>query len=84
MQRNLVCVLLYDKKINLLASDKLETGFRAGKSCTSQLLKLTQHIDYQESMITGTAFVDLSAAYDTMNQTLNPETLQHNARQHTM
>ena len=35
-------------------------------------------------MITGTAFVDLSAAYDTVNQTLNPETLQHNARQHTM
>ena len=63
-----------------------QAGFRPGKSCTSQLLNLIQHIEdgYQESMITGTAFVDLSAAYDTVNHTLNPETLQHNARQHTM
>ena len=42
---------------------KEHTGFRPGKSCTSQLLNLTQHIEdsYQESMITGIAFVDLSA-----------------------
>ena len=55
-------------------------------TCTSQLLNLTHHIKdgYQESMITGTAFVDLSAAYDTGNHTLNPETLQQNAKQHTM
>ena len=36
---------------------KEQAGFRPGKSCTSQLLNLTQHIedDYQESMmITGT------------------------------
>ena len=48
---------------------KEQAGFRPGKSCTSQLLNLTQHIEdgYKESMITGTAFVDLSAAYDTMN-----------------
>ena len=41
-------------------------GFRPGKSCTSQLLNLPQHIEdgYQESMITGTAFVDLSAVYE--------------------
>ena len=40
---------------------KEQAGFRAGKSCTSQLLKLTQHIEdgYQECKITGTAFVDL-------------------------
>ena len=47
---------------------KEQASFRAGKSCTSQLdLNLTQHIDdgYQECKITGTAFVDLSAAYDT-------------------
>ena len=39
------------------------------KSCTSQLLNLTQHIEdgYQRGMITGAAFVDLSAAYDTVN-----------------
>ena len=47
-------------------------NFRPGKSCTSQLLNLTQHIEdgYQENMITGTSFVDLSAEYDTMNHIL--------------
>ena len=47
---------------------KEQAGFRPGKSCTSQLLNLTQHIEdgYQRGMITGTAFVDLSAAYDTV------------------
>ena len=51
---------------------KEQAGFRAGKSCTSQLLNLTQHIEdgYQECKITGTAFVDLSAAYDTVNHGL--------------
>ena len=51
---------------------KEQVGLRPGKSCTSQLLNLTQHIedDYQEIMITGTAFVDLSAAYDTVNHRL--------------
>ena len=46
--------------------------FRPGKSCTSQLLNLTQHIVdcYQENMISGTAFGDLSAAYDTVNHRL--------------
>ena len=49
---------------------KEQAGCRSGKSCTSQLLNLTQHIEdeYEEGMITGTAFVDLSAAYDTVNQ----------------
>ena len=44
----------------------------SGKSCTSQLLNITQHIDdgFEEGMITGTTFVDLSAAYDTVNHTL--------------
>ena len=48
---------------------KEQVGFRPGKSCTSQLLNLTQHIEdgYQRGMITGAAFVDLSAAYDTVN-----------------
>ena len=43
--------------------------FRPGKSCTSQLLKLTQLIEYgyEEGIITGAAFVDLSAAYHTGN-----------------
>ena len=48
---------------------KEQADFRPGKSCTSQLLNLTQHIEdgYQRGMITGVAFVDLSAAYDTVN-----------------
>ena len=51
---------------------KEQAGFRPGKSCTCQLLNLAHHIEdgYQESMITGTAFVDLSAAYDTGNHRL--------------
>ena len=41
---------------------KEQAGFRPGKSCTSQLLNLTQHIEdgYQRGMISG-------AAYDTVN-----------------
>ena len=51
---------------------KEQAGLRSGKSCTSRLLNLTQHIDdgYEEGMITGTAFDDLSAAYDTVNNIL--------------
>ena len=48
---------------------KEQAGFRHGKTCTSQLLNLTQHIEdgYQNGMITGDALLDLSAAYDTVN-----------------
>ena len=48
---------------------KEQAGFRPGKSCTSQLLNLTHHIEdgYQRGMTTGAAFVDMSAAYDTVN-----------------
>ena len=51
---------------------KKQAGFRAGKSCTSQLLNLTQQTEdgYKECKITGTAFVDLSAAYNTVNHRL--------------
>ena len=40
---------------------KEQAGFRSGKSCTSQLLNLTQHSEdgYEEGMITGTALVNL-------------------------
>ena len=46
-----------------------QAGFRPGKSCTSQLLNLTEHIGdgYEKRLITGAVFVDLSAAYDTVN-----------------
>ena len=51
---------------------KEQAGFRSWKSYTGQHLNLTQHIEdgYEEGMITGTAFVDLSAAYDTVNHRL--------------
>ena len=51
---------------------KEQAGFRPGKSCCSQLLNLTQHIEdgYQRGMITDAAFVDLSAVYDTVNHRL--------------
>ena len=52
---------------------KEQAGFRPGRSCTSQLLNLTQHIIEDGSRvgkITGTAFVDMSAAYDTVNHIL--------------
>ena len=46
-----------------------QAGFRPGKSRTSQLLNLTEHIEdgYEKRLITGAVFVDLSAAYDTVN-----------------
>ena len=51
---------------------KEQAVFRSGKSCTNQLLYFTQHIEdgYEEGMVTGTAFVDLTAAYDTVNHIL--------------
>ena len=47
-----------------------QAGFRPGKSCTNQLLNLTQHIEdgYEKGLITtSTVFVDLCAAYSTVN-----------------
>ena len=51
---------------------KEQAGFRSEKSCTSQLLNLTQHIEdvYEEGIVTGTTFVDLFAAYDKVNHRL--------------
>ncbi|KAJ3581045.1 hypothetical protein NHX12_017113, partial [Muraenolepis orangiensis] len=49
--------------------DPEQAGFRPGKSTTSQVLNLTQYMEdgYEEGMVTGVVFVDLSAAYDTVN-----------------
>ena len=46
-----------------------QAGFRPGKSCCDQLLNLTQYIEdgFEKKLITGTVFVDLTAAYDTVN-----------------
>ena len=57
---------LVDKKFR-----KDQTGFRPGRSCVGQVPNLTQHIEdgYERKMITGAAFVDLSAAYTTQSNT---------------
>ena len=46
-----------------------QAGFRSGKSCCDQLLNLTEFIEdgFQNKLKTGTVFVDLTAAYDTIN-----------------
>ena len=46
-----------------------QAGFREGKSTTGQLLNLTQHIEdsFEKRLVTDSVFVDLSAAYDTLN-----------------
>ena len=46
-----------------------QAGFREGKSTIGQLLNLTQHIEdgFEKRLVTGAVFVDLSAAYDTVN-----------------
>ena len=52
-----------------LVDDQLNEEQAEGKSTTGQLLNLTQHIEdgFQRKLITGTVFVDLTAAYDTVN-----------------
>ena len=44
-------------------------GFHEDKSTTGQLLDLTQRIEdgFEKRLVTGAIFVDLSAAYDTVN-----------------
>lgn len=46
-----------------------QVGFRPKRNCTAQVLNLTQHIEngFQEGLITGAVFIDLTAAYDTIN-----------------
>ncbi|XP_050066097.1 uncharacterized protein LOC126555181 [Aphis gossypii] len=64
------------KIIALLKPDdkliKEQGGFRPGRSCTGQILGLTQHIEngYEKKKITGVVFIDLTAAYDTVNHNL--------------
>ena len=70
---NRIAPLVYRHLINE------QVGFRPGKSCCRQLLNLTQHIEYgyQRGMITGAVFVDISAAYDTVNHRLLIQKLYH-------
>ena len=73
---SMLCITykLYERlilmRLSPLVDDKLtkdQGGFRPGRSCAGQLLNLTQHIEdgYERNVLTGAAFVDLSAAYDT-------------------
>ena len=75
---SLLCTLykLYERLIlnrisntvdNLLTPD--QAGFRPGRSCCGQVLNLTQYIEdgFEQRQITGAVFVDLTAAYDTVN-----------------
>ena len=75
---SLLCILykLYERMIMARISTKVEeklskdqAGFRPGRSTCGQLLNLTQFIEdgYETKDITGTVFVDLTAAYDTVN-----------------
>ena len=65
---------------------KKQAGFKTGKSCTSQLLNLTQHIEdgYERCMIAGAAFVDLSAAYDTVNHIILSQKLYNTTHDSTL
>jgi hypothetical protein len=69
---------LYEKlilnRLKILIDDKLikeQGGFRPERSCTGQILGLTQHIKngYEEEK-TGSVFIDLTAAYDIVNHNL--------------
>ena len=57
--------------LDMVVEGVIPSGFRPGKSCTSQLglLNLAEHIEdgYEKRLITAAVFVDLSASYDTVN-----------------
>ena len=61
--------ILVKYKINNIIKMLIQLKILLGKELKFDYAIYTQHIEdgYQESMITGTAFVDLSAAYDTVN-----------------
>ena len=63
-----------------------QAGFRPGKSCTAQVLNLTQHIEYgfETGKITGIVLVDISAAYDTVNHRRLLETINNMTRDYRL
>ena len=78
---SLLCVLykVYERIFLTRVSTKIEeilspdqAGFRPRKSCCGQVLNLTQYIEdgFERKLVTGAAFTDLSAAYDTVNHKL--------------
>ncbi|CAH1242641.1 Hypp6921 [Branchiostoma lanceolatum] len=75
---SLLCILfkLYERLIMARIKPTVEKhltpdqcGFREGRSCCGQVLNLTQFIEdgFEAGMVTGAVFVDLTAAYDTVN-----------------
>ena len=66
--------------------NKEHACFKHGKSRTSQLLNLTQHLEdvYQRGIITGAAFVDLSAYYDTVNHIIPIQKIYHTTHDSTL
>ena len=91
---SLLCILykLYERMIMARMYPTVEqqlspdqAGFRPGRSCCSQILNLTQYIEdgFEDKQITGAVFVDLTAAYDTVNHRvllLKLAKVVHNAR----
>lgn len=45
-----------------------QAGYRSGRSCTDQVLALTNHIEngFERKLKTGMVFIDLTAAFDTV------------------
>ena len=76
-------------RISHLVEEKLtkdQSCFGPGRSCAGQVLNLTQHIEdgYERKMITGAAFVDLSAAYDSPTLTNDKKADEHDWRHRSM
>jgi len=59
-----------------------QVGFRPGKTCTDQVLNICQHIEdgFKNKKITGAVFVDLTAAYDTVNHNKLLQKVYHYTR----
>jgi hypothetical protein len=47
-----------------------QAGFLKNRSCTEQVMALTSHIEagFERKLKTGTIFIDLTAAYDTVRR----------------
>ena len=67
LYESLIMARIYPRVEEQLTKD--QAGFRPGQSTCGQLQNLTQYIEdgYETKDITGTVFVDLTAAYDTVN-----------------
>jgi len=70
-----VCYKLLERLIYNRISDSINTntpieqaGFRPNRSCCDQVLSITTRIEkgYEDQMKTAIAFIDLTAAYDTV------------------